>query len=160
MSHNATVLNACINSGKVLYVIVPCFVAYLGISMEQVVIYVTFVVIDIILGTIVAKTIKKEKITSRQWDNSVIKKVIKMLLPFLLIVTWIWLHMDLSWLWAWILWYFIMTEAYSILWHIYSIYTGELYEEEDAFIQSLRFIWKLMKRGKSKMEKSLEDKVK
>ena len=160
MAHNATVLNACIKWWKVLYVLVPCFVAYLGISMEQVVIYVAFVVIDIILGTIVAKTIKKEKITSRQWDNSVIKKVIKMLLPFLLIVTWIWLHMDLSWLWAWILWYFIMTEAYSILWHIYSIYTGELYEEEDAFIQSLRFIWKLMKRSKSKMEKSLEDKVK
>lgn len=144
---------------KVLYVAVPCFVAYLWLSMEQVIIFVIMVAIDIVLWTFVAKKFKWERISSRKWDNAMIKKIIKLMFPMLLILTWVSLWIDLEWLWSWILWYFIVTEMYSIRWHVYSIYSGELYEEEDAFLQSIKFIWKLLKKGKSKVEKTLEDKL-
>lgn len=81
-----------------------------------------------------------EKVESRTMRIGLVKKCTRWLLPF--IVAW-----ALKWTWfpvdnliTAILWIIVFSEAYSVIWHIYSINTKEKLPEIDAFKM---LIWKL-----------------
>lgn len=81
-----------------------------------------------------------EKIESRTMRLWLVKKCTRRLLPF--IVAWAlkrtWFPVDK--LITAILWIIVFSEAYSVIWHIYSINTKEKLPEIDAFKM---LIWKL-----------------
>lgn len=81
-----------------------------------------------------------EKVESRTMRLWLVKKCTRRLLPF--IVAWAlkrtWFPVDK--LITAILWIIVFSEAYSVIWHIYSINTKEKLPEIDAFKM---LIWKL-----------------
>jgi len=128
---------------------------YFHVSGEVVVIFSVVLALDFVFGVLDAYLLDKYSVTSTQMWKWLRRKITRWMLPFLVI--WI-----LRWVWAWdletvstvIFSIIIITEGYSIIWHIYSINSDwKQIPEIDAMSLLINFIANLIKW---KMPKEIE----
>lgn len=112
---------------------------YFGIVHDGFIVMSVILIVDYLFG-IASAYILWESIESKKMWQWLYKKATRRLLPF--IVAWAlkrtWFPVDK--LITAILWIIVFSEAYSVIWHIYSINTKEKLPEIDAFKM---LIWKL-----------------
>lgn len=106
---------------------------YFWISIEMLSILAAVLVLDFIFGVLDAY-ITKQEITSDKMKAWFFKKLIKFIIPFVVIIiikaTWMeGIHNFTNAIMS----ILILSEGYSIIWHFYSIETGEKLPEIDAF---------------------------
>lgn len=118
---------------------------YFSISKEGLLVMSIMLIVDFIFWIIAAK-VRGEAIESKKWQDGLVRKVSRWVIPF--IVAW-WL----KWTWmGWIeelntaiLWMIVFSELYSIIWHIYSINYKEELPELDSIKLLLNWIAKFLK---------------
>lgn len=118
---------------------------YFSISWEWLIIMSVMLFIDFIFWIIDAK-VRWEQIESSKWQQGLVRKASRWILPF---ITAGWLKRTWMW-WIWelvsvIVWMIIFSELYSIIWHIYSINYKEQLPELDSFKMLLNWVIKLIK---------------
>lgn len=114
---------------------------YFHLSYEVVSIFAALLVLDFIFWVSDAYIKDKQQVTSAKMGRWLVKKVSKMMLPLIvvLVLRWVWFE-NLEMVVTTIMSILIITEGYSIIWHIYSINTWETLSEIDAFSLLLDFI--------------------
>lgn len=136
---------------------------YLQISWEVYAIFAGLLFLDFIFWIADAFFEDRQKVTSSAAYKWIFKKFSKLILPaiFVLAMRWIWAE-DTSMLTTTIMSILIITESYSIIWHIYSINTWKHLSEIDAFALLVEFIANLFKQKLPKEidpeEKNLDNK--
>ena len=118
---------------------------YFSISKEGLLVMSIMLIVDFIFWIIAAK-VRGEAIESKKWQDGLVRKVSRWVIPF--IVAW-WL----KWTWmGWIeelntaiLWMIVFSELYSVIWHIYSINYKEELPELDSIKLLLNWIAKFLK---------------
>lgn len=129
---------------------------YFSINEEWLLVMSIMLIVDFIFWIVAAK-VRGEKIESKKWQEGLVRKLSRWVIPFA--VAW-WL----KWTWMWgieelniaILWMIIFSELYSIIWHIYSINYHEELPELDSFKLLLNWIAKLLKSLVTKSWKKFE----
>lgn len=122
------------------------FLEYFWISWEALLILSILLALDYIFGVADAYITNKQSVTSKKMWQWLAKKLTRRCLPLIVILI-------LKWLWTWelemattvIFSILIITEWYSIIWHIYSINTWKQLPEIDALEMLIDFIIKLIK---------------
>lgn len=118
---------------------------YFSISKEWLLVMSIMLIIDFIFWIVAAK-VRGETIESKKWQEGLVRKVSRWVIPF--IVAW-WLKR--TWM-GWIeelnlaiLWMIVFSELYSVIGHIYSINYKEELPELDSIKILLNWIAKLLK---------------
>ena len=114
---------------------------YFHLSGETAAIFGALMILDFILWLADQRVKDKQQITSTRMWNWLVKKVSKMLLPLIvvLVLRWIWFD-NLDIVVTTIMSILVITEGYSVIWHIYSLNTWETLSEIDAFSLLLDYI--------------------
>lgn len=129
---------------------------YFSINEEWLLVMSIMLIVDFIFWIVAAK-VRGEEIESKEWQEGLIRKLSRWVIPFA--VAW-WLKR--TWMGGIeelniaILWMIIFSELYSIIWHIYSINYHEEIPELDSFKLLLNGIAKLLKSLVTKSGKNLE----
>lgn len=118
---------------------------YFSISKEGLLVMSIMLIVDFIFWIVAAK-VRGEAIESKKWQDGLVRKVSRWVIPF--IVAW-WL----KWTWmGWIeelntaiLWMIVFSELYSVIGHIYSINYKEELPELDSIKLLLNWIAKFLK---------------
>lgn len=120
---------------------------YLQISGEVYWIFAVLLFLDFVFGISDAYFEDKQKVTSTAAWRGIFKKFSKLMLPmiFIFVLKWVWAE-DISMLVTSVMSILIITEGYSIIWHIYSINTWKHLSEIDAFSLLIEFIANLFKQ--------------
>lgn len=120
---------------------------YLQISGEVYWIFAVLLFLDFVFGISDAYFEDKQKVTSTAAWKGIFKKFSKLMLPmiFIFVLKWVWAE-DISMLVTSVMSILIITEGYSIIWHIYSINTWKHLSEIDAFSLLIEFIANLFKQ--------------
>lgn len=129
---------------------------YFSLSWEGLLVMSIMLITDFIFWIVAAK-VRGEEIESKKWQEGLIRKLSRWVIPFA--VAW-WLKRTwmggIEELNVAILWMIIFSELYSIIWHIYSINYKEQLPELDSFKLLLNGIVKLLKSLINKTNKNLE----
>lgn len=114
---------------------------YFHFSWEVAAIFFSLLILDFIFWVADAYIEDKQQVTSEKMWRGLVKKLSKLMLPLIvvLVLKWIWFE-NLDMVVTTIFSILIITEGYSIVWHIYSINTGEHLSEIDAFSLLIDFI--------------------
>lgn len=105
---------------------------YCGLQQEAMIIYSMFILFDFITWVIAAYYVNPSEVTSQKWIKWLVKKISLLLIPFIaaLFVKGTWY--DPTTILTTTLSILIAAEAYSILWNIYTIQTGQKVKENEA----------------------------
>ena len=120
---------------------------YLHISWEVYWIFAVLLFLDFVFGISDAYFEDKQKVTSATAWKGIFKKFSKLMLPmiFIFVLKWVGAE-DISMLVTSVMSILMITEGYSIIWHIYSINTWKHLSEIDAFSLLIEFIANLFKQ--------------
>ena len=120
---------------------------YLQISWEVYGIFALLLFLDFVFWIADAYFEDKQKVTSSTAWKWIFKKFSKLMLPmiFIFVLKWVGAE-DISMLVTSVMSILIITEGYSIIWHIYSINTWKHLSEIDAFSLLIEFIANLFKQ--------------
>lgn len=135
---------------------------YFHLGWEVAAIFAALIVLDFIFWISDAYIKDKQQVTSAKMWRWLAKKLSKMMLPLIvvLVLRWVWFE-NLEMVVTTIMSILIITEGYSIIWHIYSINTWETLSEIDAFSLLLDFIIGIFKQKlPMKEEKKVEEETK
>lgn len=135
---------------------------YFHLGWEVAAIFAALIVFDFIFWISDAYIKDKQQVTSAKMWRWLAKKLSKMMLPLIvvLVLRWVWFE-SLEMVVTTIMSILIITEGYSIIWHIYSINTWETLSEIDAFSLLLDFIIGIFKQKlPMKEEKKVEEETK
>lgn len=133
---------------------------YFSVSWEVLIILSVVLALDYIFGIADAYMEDKTQVTSTKMWKGLVKKMTRRMLPLLVVAI-------LRWVGAWdlesistvIFSILIITEGYSIIWHIYSINSdGKKIPEIDAMEMLLTFISNLIKWKMPDISKQSETK--
>ena len=114
---------------------------YFHLSWEVTAIFAALLVLDFIFWISDAYIEDKQQVTSEKMRRGLAKKVSKMMLPLIVVLVLKWIGFEnLEMVITTIFSILIITEGYSIVWHIYCINTGKHISEIDAFSLLLDFI--------------------
>lgn len=137
---------------------------YFWMNWETLVILTVMLLLDWVFG--VVNAYMKKTLESWKMTNGLLKKLTRRCIPF--IVIWVLKGAgfeNIELISNWVLSILIVSEWYSIIWHIYSINTGKQLKEIDALKLLLEWIanmfkWELEKKSEleSKEESKKEDK--
>lgn len=98
--------------------------------------------IDFVTG-VIKSWIQKE--TSSEWMSRwLLRKMILVLVPLIIWLTWKWVWIDLSTFLTWSISALIVSEAYSIIANIYTIQTWKKAKEYDIMTIIIRKFWNLI----------------
>lgn len=117
--------------------------AYTGIPGEPLGVLVALMTLDFFAGVVAARTVL-EPVTSYRMRRGAASKVGLLSIPLVLALAAKGLGADFTWLVGWVVSIFILSEAYSIVGHVYTIRTGESVPEWDAVAIVLRKMRELM----------------
>ena len=135
---------------------------YFNVSWEVLIILSVMLALDYIFWIADAYIDDKTQVTSKKMWKGIFKKMTRWMLPLIVVVI-------LRWVWAWDLEFvstvifsmLIITEWYSIIWHIYSINSDwKKIPEIDAMEMLLQFIINAIMGKLPKKDDSLENKEK
>ena len=119
---------------------------YFQLSWEVTAIFATLLILDFVFWVSDAYIEDKQQVTSEKMRRWLAKKVCKFLLPLIVVLVLKWIGFEnLEMVITTILSILIITEWYSIIWHIYSINTWEHLSEIDAFSLLIDFIVNIFK---------------
>ena len=119
---------------------------YFQLSWEVTAIFATLLILDFVFWVSDAYIEDKQQVTSEKMWRGLAKKVCKFLLPLIVVLVLKWIGFEnLEMVITTILSILIITEWYSIIWHIYSINTWEHLSEIDAFSLLIDFIVNIFK---------------
>ena len=119
---------------------------YFQLSWEVTAIFATLLILDFVFWVSDAYIEDKQQVTSEKMWRWLAKKVCKFLLPLIVILVLKWIGFEnLEMVITTVLSILIITEWYSIIWHIYSINTWEHLSEIDAFSLLIDFIVNIFK---------------
>ncbi len=120
---------------------------YLQISCEVYGIFALLLFLDFVFWIADAYFEDRQKVTSATAWKGIFKKFSKLILPmiFIFVLKWVGAE-DISMLVTSVMSILIITEWYSIIWHIYSINTWKHLSEIDAFSMLIEFIANLFKQ--------------
>lgn len=135
---------------------------YFHLSYEVASIFAALIILDFIFWISDAYIKDKQQVTSAKMWRWLAKKVSKMMLPLIVVLVLRWVGFEnLEMVVTTIMSILIITEGYSIIWHIYSINTWETLSEIDAFSLLLDFIIGIFKQKlPMKEEKKVEEETK
>lgn len=130
---------------------------YLQLSGEVYAIFAGLLFLDFVFWIADAYFEDKQKVTSTNAWRGIFKKFSKLILPlvFIFVLKGVGAK-DISMLVTSVMSILIITEWYSIIWHIYSINTGSHLSEIDAFSLLIEFIANLFKQKLPRKEENLE----
>ena len=130
---------------------------YLQLSGEVYAIFAGLLFLDFVFWITDAYFEDKQKVTSTNAWRGIFKKFSKLILPlvFIFVLKGVGAE-DISMLVTSVMSILIITEWYSIIWHIYSINTGSHLSEIDAFSLLIEFIANLFKQKLPRKEENLE----
>ena len=119
---------------------------YFNVSWEVLIILSVMLALDYIFWIADAYIDDNMQVTSTKMWRGLFKKMTRRMLPLIVVAI-------LRWVWAWDLEFvstvifsiLIITEWYSIIWHIYSINEWEKLPEIDAFKALVQFLARLLK---------------
>lgn len=128
---------------------------YFHLSYEVTSIFAALMILDFAFWLIDQWVKDKQKITSTRMRNWLAKKVSKMMLPLIvvLVLRWIWFE-NLDMVVTTIMSILVITEWYSILWHIYCLNTWQELSEIDSFSLLLDYVIWIFKQNLPKKEGS------
>lgn len=107
--------------------------AYLHVSVETIIILTTLMAIDVITGVIRSGVLHGWRtVTSHLLSIGVMKKLLFLMIPFILALSAKGVGVDLMWVISWAISALILSETYSALSNIYAIHTKKDVEEFDA----------------------------
>ena len=130
---------------------------YLQLSWEVYAIFAGLLFLDFVFWIADAYFEDKQSVTSTNAWKGIFKKFSKLMLPLIVIFVLKWVGAeDISMLVTSVMSILIITEWYSIIWHIYSINTGSHLSEIDAFSLLIEFIANLFKQKLPRKEENLE----
>lgn len=130
---------------------------YFQLSWEVTAIFATLLILDFVFWVSDAYIEDKQQVTSEKMWRWLAKKVCKFLLPLIVVLVLKWIGFEnLEMVITTILSILIITEWYSIIWHIYSINTWEHLSEIDAFSLLIDFIVNIFK-AKLPLDKDKEE---
>lgn len=119
---------------------------YFHLSWEVTAIFAALLVLDFIFWISDAYIEDKQQVTSEKMWKGLAKKLSKLMLPLIVVLTLKWIGFEnLEMVVTTIFSILIITEGYSIIWHIYCINTGKHVSEIDAFSYLLDFILSIFK---------------
>lgn len=135
---------------------------YFHLGWEVAAIFAALIVLDFIFWISDAYIKDKQQVTSAKMRRWLAKKLSKMMLPLIVVLVLRWVGFEnLEMVVTTIMSILIITEGYSIIWHIYSINTWETLSEIDAFSLLLDFIIGIFKQKlPMKEEKKVEEETK
>ena len=130
---------------------------YLQLSGEVYAIFAGLLFLDFVFWIADAYFEDRQSVTSSNAWRWIFKKISKLILPlvFIFVLKGVGAE-DISMLVTSVMSILIVTEGYSIIWHIYSINTGSHLSEIDAFSLLIEFIANLFKQKLPKKEENLE----
>lgn len=133
---------------------------YFHLSWEVTAIFAALLVLDFIFWISDAYIEDKQQVTSTKMWRGLAKKLSKMMLPLIVVLVLKWIGFEnLEMVVTTIFSILIITEGYSIVWHIYCINTGKHVSEIDAFSYLFDFILGIFKaKLPSKEDEEKEDK--
>ena len=133
---------------------------YFHLSWEVTAIFAALLVLDFIFWISDAYIEDKQQVTSTKMWRGLAKKLSKMMLPLIVVLVLKWIGFEnLEMVVTTIFSILIITEGYSIVWHIYCINTGKHVSEIDAFSYLLDFILGIFKaKLPSKEDEEKEEK--
>lgn len=131
---------------------------YLQLSGEVYAIFAGLLFLDFVFWIADAYFEDKQSVTSTNAWRGIFRKFSKLILPlvFIFVLKGVGAE-DISMLVTSVMSILIITEWYSIIWHIYSINTGSHLSEIDAFSLLIEFIANLFKQKLPRKEDSLEN---
>lgn len=131
---------------------------YLQLSGEVYAIFAGLLFLDFVFWIADAYFEDKQSVTSANAWRGIFRKFSKLILPlvFIFVLKGVGAE-DISMLVTSVMSILIITEWYSIIWHIYSINTGSHLSEIDAFSLLIEFIANLFKQKLPRKEDSLEN---
>ena len=130
---------------------------YLQLSGEVYAIFAGLLFLDFVFWIADAYFENKQNVTSTNAWRGIFKKFSKLMLPLIVIFVLKWVGAeDISMLVTSVMSILIITEWYSIIWHIYSINTWSHLSEIDAFSLLIEFIANLFKQKLPRKEENLE----
>ena len=108
--------------------------SYLWIDWETLSIFAVVLFLDFVFWIIDVYLFDKSLITSKKAWRWLLNKITKLLLPMIVVIVlkWVWFK-EMDFLISSIMWIMIVSEGYSIIWHLYSINTWKQLPEIDAF---------------------------
>ena len=108
--------------------------SYLWIDWETLSIFAVVLFLDFVFWIIDVYLFDKSLLTSKKAWRWLLNKITKLLLPMIVVVVlkWVWFK-EMNFLISSIMWIMIVSEWYSIIWHLYSINTWKQLPEIDAF---------------------------
>ena len=108
--------------------------SYFWIDWETLSIFAVALFLDFVFWIIDVYLFDKSLITSKKAWRWLLNKITKLLLPMIVVVVlkWVWFN-EMDFLISSIMWIMIVSEWYSIIWHLYSINTWKQLPEIDAF---------------------------
>lgn len=119
---------------------------YFQLSWEVTAIFATLLILDFVFWVSDAYIEDRQQVTSEKMWRWLAKKVCKFLLPLIVVLVLKWIGFEnLEMVITTVLSILIITEWYSIIWHIYSINTWEHLSEIDAFSLLIDFIVNIFK---------------
>ena len=134
---------------------------YFWISCEVYTIFFALLLVDFLFWVCNAYLKDKKSVTSEKMVRWLFKKLVRLLLPLIVVLV-------LKWVWAWdlefatnvIISILILSEWYSIIWHIYWINSWKELPEIDAFEMLINFIaWLFKAKMPKEAKKSESEKV-
>lgn len=131
---------------------------YLQLSWEVYAIFAGLLFLDFIFWIADAYFEDRQKVTSSNAWRWIFKKISKLILPlvFIFVLKGVGAE-DISMLVTSVMSILVITEWYSIIWHIYSLNTWSHLSEIDAFALLIEFIANLFKQKLPRKEENLED---
>lgn len=119
---------------------------YFHLSWEVTAIFAALLVLDFIFWISDAYIEDRQQVTSTKMWRGLAKKLSKMMLPLIVVLVLKWIGFEnLEMVVTTIFSILIITEGYSIVWHIYCINTGKHVSEIDAFSYLFDFILGIFK---------------
>lgn len=132
---------------------------YFHVSWEVMLIFTALLVLDFIFWISDAYIQDRNSVTSKAAWRWIFKKFTKLLLPLVVILVLRWVGFDNLWLvQTTIMSILIITEGYSVVWHIYSINAWQQIPEIDAMSYLIEFILWIFKKKLPESKEKTENK--
>ena len=118
---------------------------YFWMSSEAVIIMSIVLALDFIMGTLEVWLKRRNELSSTRAWQWLFRKITRWLLPFIIVIVikWAWLE-NVWYLSATVCWIIILSEWYSILWHIYAI--NQPWDEQLPEVNALQYLIELISK--------------
>lgn len=137
-------------AGVLWWLSIAAILEYFWLSWEAVIIMSILLILDFLMWVLEVWLKDRANLSSTKAWQGLFKKMTRWCLPFLVVIVirWAWIQ-DVEYLSTAVCWIIIVSEWYSILWHIYSINSDkdEHLPEVDALSSLIKWISNLFKKA-------------